>query len=115
MCSPMFRNIQVLFMIHKALRLIRQYHQKSPAQLAHELSISKEKILAIESGSEPVGGKLLEGYSRVFDIPVSSLVFFSESLGKEGRYAQRFRQSLAGKLLDVLQWMNRRNEEKVEA
>jgi DNA-binding XRE family transcriptional regulator len=99
-------------MIHKALRLIRQYHQKTQSELAVELSITKEQLVSIESGCFPVSSKLLQGYSEIFDIQVSSLIFFSESIGKEGKYSKRIRNSLAGKALDVLEWMTERNEKR---
>ena len=103
-------------MIHKALRLIRQYHQKTQSELAAELSITKEQLISIERGSLPVTSKQLENYSDIFDIPVSSLVFFSESIGKEGNYSKKIRSSLAGKALQVLEWMIERNEkEKIKA
>ena len=99
-------------MIHKALRLIRQYHGRSPSDLAQELNISKNKLIAIESSKSPVNGDILKRYSEAFDIPVSSLIFFSESIGTEGRYAKKMRTTLAGKVLEVLQWINDRNETK---
>ena len=96
-------------MINKALRLIRQYHQKSQSELAIELSITKEQLISIESGKSPVNGELLQRYSDLFDIPVSSLVFFSESIGREGKHAKKIRNSLAGKVLNVLEWMSEKN------
>ena len=99
-------------MIHKALRLIRQYHNISQAELSVQLGFSKDKLTSIESGKLPVSGNLLQSYSKVFDIPVSSLVLFSESIGKEGKYTGKMRKMLAGKALDVLQWMVKKNETK---
>ena len=99
-------------MIHKALRLIRQYHEKTQSELAYELCLTKDKLVSIESAKSPVGGDILKRYSEIFDIPVSSLVFFSESIEKEGKYAKKVRNTLAGKVLDILQWMNGRNESR---
>lgn len=50
-----------------------------------------------------------------FDIPVSSLVFFSESLGTQGRLSKRLRLNLAGKVLDVLEWVSNKNEKTEKA
>lgn len=99
-------------MIHKALRLIRQYHGKTQADLSAELKLTKDKLVDLESGNFPINGDLLKQYSETFDIPVSSLVLFSESLGKEGEYTKKMRKMLAGKALDVLQWMVMKNETK---
>lgn len=99
-------------MIYKALRLIRQYHGISQAELSLQLDLSKDKLASLESGKLPVSGDMLQSYSKIFDIPVSSLVLFSESIGKEGKYTGKMRKMLAGKALDVLQWMVRKNEAK---
>ncbi|HBY2053478.1 TPA: XRE family transcriptional regulator, partial [Klebsiella pneumoniae] len=37
-------------MLHKALRLIRQYHKESIVELSTSLGIPKEKIVELESG-----------------------------------------------------------------
>lgn len=103
-------------MIHKALRLIRQYHGKSQSELSKELVISKDKLISIEAGQFPVSSDVLEIYSRIFDIPVSSLVLFSDSIGREGKYTKRVRSLLAGKALKVLEWMVDKNEtQKIRA
>lgn len=110
--SSVSNILLAISMIHKALRLIRQYHEKTQSELAHELCLTKEKLVSIESAKTPVGGDLLQRYSEIFDIPVSSLIFFSESIEKEGRYAKKVRNTLAGKVLDILQWMHGRNESR---
>ncbi|RFS94874.1 helix-turn-helix domain-containing protein [Serratia marcescens] len=97
-------------MLHKALRIIRQYHGESIAGLSKTLNIPKEKISQLESGALLPPVDILERYSSHFDIPISSLIFFSESLGTQGRLSKRLRLNLAGKILDVLAWINNRNE-----
>ena len=110
MRSPQFQYQALTNMIHKALRLIRQYHERTQADLSAELKLSKDKLVELESGNLPVSGDLLKRYSEIFDIPVPSLVLFSESIGKEGKYSKKIRKMLAGKALDVLQWMVMKNE-----
>lgn len=102
-------------MLHKALRLIRQYHSESIAELSSKLSIPKDKIVQIESGAWLPSIDVLQRYSTHFDIPVSSLVFFSETLGTQGKVSKRLRLSLAGKVLDVLEWVSKRNEKTDKA
>lgn len=99
-------------MLNKALRLIRQYHKKTQAELAEQLAISKEQLISIENGKRPIDKDLLQRYSVIFDISESSLVFFSESITNEGKYAKKIRNSLAGKVLDVIEWINKKNDEK---
>ena len=102
-------------MLHKALRLIRQYHQESIADLSLVLDIPKEKISDLESGVSSPSVDVLQRYAIHFDIPVSSLVFFSETLGTQGRISKKIRLNLAGKILDVVEWVSKRNEKTEKA
>ncbi|EPA8175190.1 helix-turn-helix domain-containing protein [Yersinia enterocolitica] len=97
-------------MLHKALRLIRQYHSESITGLSIALDIPKERITQLESGAWLPSVDILERYSSHFDIPVSSLMFFSETLGTQGRLSKRIRLNLAGKVLEILAWVNKKNE-----
>jgi transcriptional regulator with XRE-family HTH domain len=102
-------------MIHRALKAIRQFHGLTQAELAPKLGISKSYLSEIESDKKPVGYDLLEKYSNLFDIPVSSLVFFSENLGNPSALPEKFRHILAGKILTVMEWFAARNEAKKAA
>ncbi|MBF4336378.1 helix-turn-helix domain-containing protein [Vibrio anguillarum] len=102
-------------MIHKALRLIRQYHEHNQLELSSSLRITKDKLTAIETGKEVVTKDLLEKYSAIYEIPVSSLVFFSESLSKNGKFSGKIRSKLAGKALNILEWKIKQNEQKIKA
>lgn len=97
-------------MLHKALRLIRQYHEESIVELSTSLGIPKAKIIELESGVWLPSIEVLHLYASHFDMPVSSLVFFSESLGTQGRLSKRLRLNLAGKVLDIVEWVNKKNE-----
>ncbi|EHK7405824.1 helix-turn-helix domain-containing protein [Vibrio parahaemolyticus] len=92
-------------MLHKALRLIRKYHNKSPSETAFALGISKTELSEIESNQRPISPELLNKYALMFELPVSSLVLFSETVEKERKYSQIIRKSLAGKALKILEWM----------
>ncbi|HIF9196778.1 TPA: helix-turn-helix domain-containing protein [Photobacterium damselae] len=103
-------------MIAKALRLIRQYHDLSRIDAARRLDMSKETLIAIESGTSPVTKEVLEKYSTAFEIPVSSLIFFSDSLNtKKGKNANKIRSMLAGKALTILEWIAAKDDKKIEA
>ncbi|MGI3038143.1 helix-turn-helix domain-containing protein [Vibrio diabolicus] len=101
-------------MIHRALRLIRQYHDLSVTKLAEEFRMPKQYLDGIEAGTKPVNNEILEKYAYRFDIPISSLVMFSAQITNEKKLAKKFRKSLAGKILDVAEWAMSKNE-KIEA
>ena len=67
-------------MIAEALRLLRVYHRFSQSELSTDLHISKSYLCEIEAGKKKVSLEILNQYSKKFEVPVSSLLFFAESL-----------------------------------
>ncbi len=99
-------------MINKALKLIRQYHEVKQSELAIKFKMSKSYLSEIESGKKPVSFEILENYSKEFNIPASSLVFFSESLSGKKGVSEKFRSAFSGKILDVMEWFMDKDESK---
>ncbi len=99
-------------MIHQALKIIRQFHGLTQAELALKLGMSKSYLSEIESGKKSVGYELLEKYSELFDVPVSSLVLFSENMDNPGSIPEKFRSVVAGKIIKIMEWVAVRNEAK---
>jgi|SRR5690554_2899786 len=99
-------------MINRALKTIRQFHGLTQAELASKLNMSKSYLSEIESGKKSVGYELLEKYAEIFDVPVSSLVFFSENLEKVDSVPEKFRSVVADKILKIMEWVALRNEAK---
>ncbi len=98
-------------MISKALRLIRQYHNINQTQLASKLSISSSYLSELESGKKEPTLDILERYSRVFNVPLSSLIVFSETL--EGAHSvSKARSFISKKMLKVLEWIADSDERK---
>ncbi len=94
-------------MLNEALRLIRVYHDLTQTQLSYELGVSNSFISEIESGRKQPTLELLSKYSRKFDIPVSSLLFFSEQLDSR-KPADKIRVTLAKKIVALLGWVESR-------
>lgn len=101
-------------MINRALRLIRQFHKLKQTELAEKLGISKSYLCEIETGKKPVSFDTIERYSKIFDIPTSSLVFFSEVTSKQGAISEKFRKSLSGKILNIMEWYIEQNHQKAK-
>lgn len=99
-------------MINRALKTIRQFHGLTQAELALKLDMSKSYLSEIESGKKSVGYDLLEKYSELFDVPVSSLVFFSENLEEADTIPEKFRSVVADKILKIMEWVALKNEAK---
>ncbi len=99
-------------MIYRALKTIRQFHGLTQAELALKLDMSKSYLSEIESGKKSVGYDLLEKYSELFDVPVSSLVFFSVDLEEADTIPEKFRSVVADKILNIMEWVVLKNEAK---
>ncbi|MDD9893771.1 MAG: helix-turn-helix transcriptional regulator [Gammaproteobacteria bacterium] len=99
-------------MINRALKATRQFHGLTQAELSLKLNISKSYLSEIESGKKAIGYELLEKYSDIFEIPVSSLVFFSENFENEASIPEKFRNVIANKVLLIMEWAASKNETK---
>jgi|SRR5450830_1463978 len=100
-------------MLNEALRLVRVYHDISQTRLCSELGVSNSYLSEIESAKKQPSLDLLSKYSDYFDIPVSSLLFFSENLENK-KVTDKLRIGTAKKIVELLQWVERKNERKTE-
>lgn len=96
-------------MQHEALRLVRVFHDMNQTELAARLGISKSYVSEIESGRKAPTLELLQRYADAFCMPLSSLVFFSENLGENGK-PDKLRVSIASKAIKMLQWLEAKDE-----
>lgn len=94
-------------MLNEALRLIRAYHDISQSELCADLGVSNSYLSEIESGKKQPTLDLLGKYSKRFDIPLSSLLFFSEKI--EDGVTEKLRLGAAKKVVSLLQWVEQKN------
>lgn len=97
-------------MLNQALSLIRTYHDLSQTELCSEIGISNSYLSEIESGKKQPSLDILQKYSEAFDIPLSSILFFSENLG-ESKPSDKMKKKVAEKIISILQW----NKERLSA
>ncbi|AJC66963.1 XRE family transcriptional regulator [Dickeya zeae EC1] len=97
-------------MLNKALKLIRQYHRQTIIELSQAICLPKETIVLLENGSQTPSIDILNKYSNHFDIPVKSLLFFSETLYKKNKFSESLRLKFAGKIINIIEWMAKKNE-----
>lgn len=101
-------------MLHIALKQIRLFHQLNQSELAGIFEISRSYLSEIESNKKIISIELLEKYSQFFQIPVSSLLMFSENLNA-GKKSQPLRLKCASKILKILEWINVAEDTKNKA
>ncbi|MCK6053654.1 helix-turn-helix domain-containing protein [Moraxella osloensis] len=94
-------------MIHQALKKIREFHNIKQSELSMRLGISNSYLSEIESGKKSPSLELLDKYSDIFNIPVSSLILFSETLDdEEAKLSKRFKVKSTQLILKILDWSN---------
>lgn len=91
-------------MLNEALRLVRAFHDLSQTEMCKLLGISNSYLSEIESGKKQPKIELLSSYSEIFNIPVSSLLLFSENLEKK-EPTDKLRLGAASKILTMLNWV----------
>lgn len=95
-------------MLGEALRLIRVYHDLKQKQVAEQLGISTSYLSEIEKGHKTPSLDLVQRYSDIFGLPVSSIMFFAESVEDGGAY-DRARSFVAGKMVGLMQFLEARS------
>jgi len=95
--------------LNEALRLLRVFHDVSRSDLQQRLGISSSFLSEIENGHKNVSIDLLQKYADVFQIPVSSLLFFGERLD-DGKPSNRVHDLLSDKVISILHWIEVKEE-----
>lgn len=91
-------------MLNEALKYIRMFHKLKQNELADTLGKPRSYISEIESGKRAVTLDLLQHYSKAFNIPVSSLMLFSEQL-ESNKTSEKIRFSAANKIVKIFDWV----------
>ncbi len=89
-------------MIGRALKIIRQFHYLSQTDAAKKLDISNSYLSEIENEKKPPNLEILNKYSQEFNLPLSSILFFSENL-ENGAIPDKIRIGVSSKILDILE------------
>ncbi len=94
-------------MLHEALRLIRVFHDLKQTDLAERLNISKSHLSEVENGLKTPSLDLISRYASEFNIPASSILFFSENLNKPAK-ADIVKSAIADKVIQFLRVIENR-------
>lgn len=91
-------------MINESLRVLRKFWGLSQNELAHAIGVSQSYLSEVESGKKDVTMDLLQKYSDCLNVPMSSLLFFAETL-EEHPPAGKGQVFVADKVLGLLKKM----------
>ena len=97
-------------MLSKALRLIRVFHDLKQQEVAEKLGLSKSFVSELENGKKTPSFEVIQRYSEVFNIPASSILFFSENLENPSK-TSRTKSAIAAKVLQFLSFIEARTED----
>ena len=92
-------------MLGQALKLLRRYQGLNQSALAAKLGVSRSYVSEMESGNRTPSFDLLNRYADVFEVPVSSLIFFAEALEDDKKEIGRLHQAkgvIAKKIIAIL-------------
>lgn len=89
---------------------MRIFHDLTQKDLAEKLEISTSHLSEIESGKKTPTLSLLERYANVFNIPISSIMFFSENLDQENPRLEKARVMVSSKVLALLDFIAERSD-----
>ena len=76
--------------------------------LAEKLGISNSYLSEIESGKKTPTLEVIEKYSDVFNMPSSSILFFSENLNN-GENSGNTRKKISKKVIKILEWISEKS------
>jgi transcriptional regulator with XRE-family HTH domain len=108
-------EVTVSIMYDRALKLIRQYHRLSQAELADKLGLSRSFVSELEkAGGKKPSIDVLERYASFFKIPVSSLLLFAER-STAPNLREKSRTFAADKVLKMLEWLEETTSDAVHA
>ena len=89
--------------MHETLKLLRIFYGYKSVEMANLLDISQSFLSEIENNKKRITLELLEKYSKILKIKVSTIVLLSESLETEHKDLKHSVASAGMKVLKVLE------------
>ncbi len=93
-------------MLNEVLKSIRLFYRLTQTELANKLKVTKSQISEIEAGKKNVSQKIIEKYSKAFDIPISSIYLLNEQLENKEDSPQ-----ISKKIIDIFRWITSSEDE----
>lgn len=94
--------------LSEALRLIRVFHDLKQVELAARLNVSRSHLSEIEKGVKTPSLELIGKYSLEFNIPSSSILFFSEEIDA-AENGGKLKFKIASKVIDFLKFIEKKS------
>jgi transcriptional regulator with XRE-family HTH domain len=88
--------------IGEALRMMRTINGLTQKEMAKALELSDSYVSELERDNRDPSLSVLQRYADYFQVPVSSILLFSESRGSESQGSGK--KLVADKLLQIMRW-----------
>lgn len=89
--------------MHETLKILRIFYGYKSVEMAELLGISQSFLSEIENNKKKVTLELLDKYSKILKIKVSTIVLLSESLENENKDLKHNVASVGMRVLKILQ------------
>jgi len=96
----------------RILKHIRIFNKQTQLELAKNLNISRSYISEIESNNKTPTIEILQKYSDVFNIPLSTIMLFAEEYEDKKGLRKKAKSLLAKTAIDFLDWICKEDEKK---
>lgn len=94
----------------ETLKLLRIFFGYKSVELTKKLGISQSFLSEIENNKKKITLELLEKYSKVFQIKVSTIVLLAESIEEDKTVKNDLKHNLAGIGMKVLRILKENGE-----
>lgn len=99
-------------MLGSVLKNIRIFYHQTQSELSDKLDLSRSYISEIESGNKVPTLEVLQKYSEIFDIPLSSIMLFAEEYKNKKSLKKKAKSLLAKKAITFLNWICKEDEKR---
>ena len=101
-------SLEFYVLLGRALKMIRTFHDLSQGELAERVGVSKSYVSELENENRTPSLEVIESYSKAFDIPVSSIMLFSEELCSPSK-ERSMKSLISRKILKMLEFIDARS------
>ncbi len=99
-------------LLGQVLKHIRVFNSYTQLEMAKNLGISRSYISEIESNNKTPTIEILQKYSDVFNIPLSTIMLFAEEYKNKKGLRKKAKFLLAKTAIDFLDWICKEDEKR---
>lgn len=99
-------------LLGRILKHIRIFNHYTQIEVAERLNLSPSYISEIETDKKVPTIEVLQNYSSIFDIPLSSILLFAEEYNDKDKLRKKMRGFLTKTAIGFLDWICKEDEKR---